>query len=179
MAAIRNCLATLIIGALLLAGCDRMDKFMLDQMEQNVVVAAKPVQLRPKPVTLKPEPALQVRGKTSNLCFALADGVSMAGSGDDMDARERELLHGSKIHVLLHDDKGKTYPWTCGGWQLVPVTVESKVGRLYSCARWECNAARPPKGAEIASIDVSATPQLRVLEITWNSTDAFDNFDKH
>ena len=62
---------------------------------------------------------------------------------------------------------------------LKPITVESEVGRLYSCARWECNQARPPKGAEITSVDVSATQALRVLEITWNSTDAFDNVDRH
>jgi hypothetical protein len=152
---------------------------MWSQMEQNVVVAAKPLQLGPKPITLKPEPALQVRGESSDLCFALADGVADEDNGDAFDAKETELLHGAKIHALLHDDKGKTYAWTCGGWSWNPPTVESKVGRLYSCARRECNAARPPKGAEITSVDVSATKELRVLEITWESTDAFDHVDKH
>jgi hypothetical protein len=163
---------------MMLVGCNPLDKFMLSQMEQDVVIAAKPVQLRPEPITLKSEPALEVRGKTSELCFALADGVSSEGSGDDITARESALLHGSKIHALLHDAEGKTYAWKCGGWSLTPTTLKSKVGRLYSCARWECNDARPPKGAVITSIDVSATPEIRVLEIKWNSTDAFDGFDK-
>lgn len=152
---------------------------MWDQMEQNVAIVDKPIQLRPRPITLTPDPVLEVRGKTSDLCFALADGVSNSGTGDDMDAREKQFLHGSKINILLHDDKGKTYPWTCGGWRWVPPTVDSKVGRLFSCARWECNSVRPPKGSRITSVDVSATPELRVLGITWSSTDAFDGFDKH
>jgi hypothetical protein len=135
------------------------------------------MQLRPGPVTLTPAPALEVRGKTSDLCFALADGESGEGSGDDIQARVDELLHGAKIHALLHDREGKTYAWTCGGWSLEPPTVDSKVGRLYSCARWKCNDARPPKGAEITSVDVSATAEVRVLEIKWRSTGAFDHID--
>jgi hypothetical protein len=180
MSAIRNrsSLIFLLLGALSLAGCDRLDKSMFEQMQQDVVIVEKPIQLRPQPITLTPDPVLEVRGKTSDLCFALADGVSLAGNGDAMDAREKEFLHGSKINILLHDDKGKTYPWTCGGWQLTPTSADYKVGRLFSCARWECNSARPPKGSRITSVDVSATPELRVLEITWSSTDAFDGFDK-
>jgi len=50
------------VGAIVLAGCDQVDKFMFSQMEQEVVVAAKPLQLGPKPITLTPDPALQVRG---------------------------------------------------------------------------------------------------------------------
>jgi len=179
MVSFRVRLTLVALGASLLVGCGWVDKLIWSQMGQDVVVAAKPLQLGPKPITLTPEPALQVRGESSDLCFALADGVTEERTGDDFDVKESQLLHGAKIHALLHDDNGKTYPWTCGGWRWTPVTVESKVGRLYSCALRECNAARPPKGAQITSIDVSATKELRVLAITWDSTDAFDHVDKH
>jgi len=179
MPSVQDRVVLLLAGTLLLGGCDRIGELMLSRMEQNVVLSAQPIQLQPEPLTLKPDPALEVRGETSDLCFALADGVSLDDDGDKLDAREKSLLHGSTIHALLHDDQGKTYPWTCGGWQLTPASMESKTGRLYSCARRQCNDAKPPKGATITSVDVSATPKLRVLEITWSSTDSFDHSEQH
>jgi hypothetical protein len=166
----------LALGVALLVGCDRLDRLMLDQMEQNVVLASEPMLLQPQPVTFRPDPALQVRGESSELCFALADGVPAAGNYD-VDARERELLHGAKINALLHDKQGKTYAWTCGGWMLEEQNRE--VGRLYTCATQECNRAKPPKGTEFVSVDVSATTAVRVLAVTWSSTDAFDHVEKH
>jgi hypothetical protein len=153
-----------------LAGCERlMSVFLPGFANQDVVLSDKPMVLGTEPTRFSAGEPLRVVGFTSDLCVVLADDVAKDA---DIDATYKSLKAGARLSAVLHASGGADVVWKCGGWSFSP--GESGRGSLSACLRWECNQA-PPKGTEIASIDLSADRPLRILGAHWSSTAAFDH----
>lgn len=153
-----------------LAGCERLTSaFLPGSTNQEVVLSDKPMVLGTEPTRLSAAEPLRVVGFTSDLCVVLADDVA---NDADIAATYKQLKGGTRLAAVFHSSGGADVVWKCGGWSFNP--GKSGRGALSACLRWECNQA-PPKGTEIASIDLSADRPLQILGAHWSSTAAFDH----
>lgn len=153
-----------------LAGCERLTSaFLPGSMNQDVVLSDKPMVLGTEPTRFSAAEPLRVVGFTSDLCVVLADDVA---NDADIEAAYKRLKGGARLAAVFHSSGGADVVWKCGGWSFNP--GKSGRGALSACLRWECNQA-PPKGTEVASIDLSADRPLQILGAHWSSTAAFDH----
>lgn len=166
---------TIVLSLLVLTlvGCERlMGAFLPDFGAQEVVLSSKPTVLGTESTRFAGTEPLKVLGFTSDLCVVLADDVA---KDVDVDGAYKQLKGGARLTAVLHTSGGADVVWKCGGWRFAP--GESGRGRLSACMKWECNQS-PPKGTEIASIDLSSDRPLRILGADWSSTTAFDHVSK-
>ncbi len=160
----------LILVAVVLVGCERLMRALLPAFGgQEVALSNKPTVLSTEPTRFAGTEPLKVLGFTSDLCFVLADDVAKDA---DIDATIKRLKGGARLAAVLHTNGNADVAWKCDGWSFAP--SESGRGILSACMRWECNQT-PPKGTEIASIDVTSDRPLRILGANWSSTAAFDH----
>ncbi|WP_343791431.1 hypothetical protein [Dokdonella soli] len=165
----------LALLAIVLVGCDRLPSLLLGFNDHRIVLSDKPIVLDTKPTRLSTDGSIKVLGVTTDLCVTLSNDAKDATDAkdvNDFNAEYAKLKGGAHLLAVLHARDGKDYEWKCGGWSFSPNGAGR--GTMYSCLKWECNQS-PPKGTEIASIDLSSDRPLRVLGAHWSSTDAFDH----
>ena len=166
----------LSLGVLALAGCDAsLDKGfdLISGRETNLVVLAKqPVVLTEKPIILSATESMKVLGEWTSLCIVLQDGIPLQPQ-PTMDGIFKTALGGAKVRVdvVLGDGARVALHEPMQGW--------SRSGRvlprdeLSACASTGCES-RLPIGATIQSVEVSATPKLKVWGIFWQSVRGLD-----
>jgi hypothetical protein len=164
------------LSVLALGGCDRFPDLFFGPDDHRVVLADKPLLLDTKPMRLSSDEQIKVAGMTTELCATLSHDAHLDTKADAkaISAEFVKLKGGAHLFAVLHARNGKNYDWKCDSWSFSPTgSSDSNHGTMSACLRWEC-AETPPKGTEIASIDLSTDRPLRVLGVDWSSTDAFD-----
>lgn len=159
-----------------LVGCDQFPELFFGPDDHKVVLADKPLLLDTKPTHLSSEEQIKVVGMTTELCATLSHDAHVDTKADTktINAEFAKLKGGAHLFAVLHARDGKDYNWKCDSWSFSPnSSSDSNHGTMNACLKWEC-AETPPKGTEIASIDLSSDRPLRVLGVDWSSTDAFD-----
>ncbi|WP_395683895.1 hypothetical protein [Dokdonella sp.] len=160
--------------AVALVGCDRLRDFFLFPNEHRVVLSEQPLLLDTKPTRLTSDQRIEVAGNTTDLCATISRDakVDPGADGDVIDGQFAEQKGGAHLSAVLHARDGKDYEWKGDSWSLSS-GVRAGPYRMDACLRWESLEA-PPKGTEIASIDLLSDRPLRVMAVHWRSTDAFD-----
>ena len=164
--------------AVALVGCDRLRDFFLFPNEHRVVLADKPMLLDTKPTRLASDQQIKVAGMTTELCATISHDARIddKADGDVISAQFATQMGGAHLSAVLHSRDGKDYEWKGDSWSLSS-NGSSGPYRLDACLRWESVEA-PPRGTEIASIDLGSDRPLRVLGVHWRSTDAFDSISQ-
>jgi len=165
----------LVLLVITLAGCDRFPELFFGPHDHRVVLSDKPFLLDTKPAHFSTA-EIKVWGMTSEICATLSNDAHVAGNEDVnvINAEFAKVKDGAHLFAVLHARDGKDYEWKGDVWSLASNgTSKTAPVTMNACLRWEC-AEAPPKGTEIASIDLSADRPLHVLGAYWTSTDAFD-----
>lgn len=156
------------VATLTLAGCDAAAERFFDLMSgretHRVILATQPLMLSEKPIILSSPEPMKILGEWTSLCMVLRDGVPMK----QMDQVFANTLGGAKVKttLLLGDGSRVTLSEPMQGW--------ARSGRILSqdelsaCASASCGI-RLPKGGVVRSVELSATPKLRVRGVYWQS----------
>jgi len=156
---------------LALLGCDsaaeRFVELMSGRETNRVVLATQPLMLSEVPTTLtSPEP-MKVLGEWTSLCLVLRDGVPLQPM-KQMDQVFANALGGAKVKttVVLGDGSRVTLNEPMQGWARSGRVLSQN--ELSACASASCGV-RLPTGAVVRSVELSATPQLQVRGVYWES----------
>jgi hypothetical protein len=168
----KRTLLTLGLFTAALTGCDKFPFFFPE--DRPIVISDKAQVLGIDPLHLSMPGSTKVIGVDTELCVTLSDHFTGAKEdADEITAEFNRLKGDARPIAVLHATDGKDYTWKCDNWQIGG--MNSEVGVLNSCFKWECNQQQaPPKGTEIASVDLKSDVPLQILGVTWRSTEAFD-----
>jgi len=160
----------LILGFLLLAGCDgRWDQAiqkMADFKDQTVVLTGQPFELDSRGRTFISKQRLDVLG-TADTCLVLKTEYPLAPRAQ-MDRDFDALLRGTRITTTLTATNGQEYEFDDVGqaWNLHGSISSSE--ELSACISCGCKP-KIPVGTVIRSIHIKADKPLPVLGAYWNS----------
>lgn len=168
----------LSLFAVALVGCDKFPfpNFFSDDVP--ITLLDKPAIVGPDPIRLAKPGEIKVLGDETELCITLSDHFAGTNeTGEAITAEYKKLKGDAHPVIALHASDGKDYTWQCNGWQISE--MQAGHASLNACFKWECNQDQaPPKGTEIASIDLKSDVPLQILGATWRSTAAFDAISK-
>jgi len=164
--------------AIALDGCDRFPELFFGPNDHRVILSDKPLLLDTKPTRLSSDQQIKVLGITTEICATLSNDAHVDPKADVevFNAEFKRLKGGAHLLATLHARDGKDYEWKGDVWSFSSNrSSDFNHATMDACLKWECVEA-PPKGTEIASIDLSSDQPLRVLGAHWSSTDTWDYF---